>query len=328
MNGGARVVAVTGATGFIGAHLVERLVLGTAYRVRAMTRSPDRVARIAQLDPDRMEIVAADLAAPAGLDARALAGVDVAVHCAYGNDGGEERAWTVTVEGTRAVTQAAVAAGVRRLVHISTVAVYDAAGRARLDERCPRLAPTPGRRGYAEAKLAAEEIVLACSGALEVVVLQPTVVYGPWGGDWSRRALERLERDNAWLPTGGAGVCNAVFVDDVVEAIALSLTAPAAPSSCLLVSGAEPVTWGAFYDALRRMLRVPVPDGCDGPSGLEPWERDLYASSAAVDIERARTLLGYAPAYDLDRGMAALQAWAEWARLTPAGAAPLPEAAR
>lgn len=321
MNAGVRVVAVTGATGFIGARLVERLVLGTAYRVRAMTRSPGRVARIAQLDPNRMEVVVADIAAPGGLDARVLAGVDVMVHCAYGNDGDEERAWTVTVEGTRAVMQAAVAAGVRRLVHISTVAVYDAAGRARVDEHCPRLAPT--RRGYAEAKLAAEEIALACSGALEVVVLQPTIVYGPWGGEWSRGALERLERNNAWLPTGGDGVCNAVFVDDVVEAITLSLTASAAPGSCLLVSAAEPVTWGAFYDTLRQMLCLPVPSGHGGPSGLDPWERDLYASSAAVNIERARTLLGYAPAYDLGRGMAALQAWVEWAQPTP-----LPETAR
>lgn len=305
-------LAVTGATGFIGGRLVERLALGSSASVEAVVHNYNRLARLSVLPQDHLRFHQADLAGPGSDITSVLAGSDVVFHCAYGSSGDAAERWRATVEGTRAVARACAAAGVRRLVHFSTVAVYDVAEREKFDETASYIELRPGDLGYDQAKLAAERVLTEDVSDLEVVIIQPTVVYGPWGGRWTTIALERLPTDGAALPTASApaGVCNAVYVDDVVNAAMLAASVPEGAGGRFLVSG-DPTTWGAFYDAFREIAGMSPPARPE-PETLPSWERELYASEAVAWTTRAREVLGFVPQFDLERGMSLVGEWARW----------------
>ena len=304
-----RRIAVTGASGFIGGRAVEYLALATGARVHACVRAFHTLGRLAELPQERLSFHRVDVLDEESMR-RALEGCDTVVHCAYGSDGSDEERWRTTVEGTRTVARAAEAAGARRLVHLGTAAVHDTAGREVLDEETPLLALEDG--GYEAAKRAADAVV--AGSALETVILRPTVVYGPWGKDWTETPLARLARGVGGLPAGAeGGACNAVYVDDVARAILLACDRLA--TGAFLVASDEPVTWGRFYDAFRALL--PAGERAGGER-VEAWEEALYADRARAGVGAARRALGYEPRFTFARGMERVGAWAAWAGRIPA----------
>ena len=130
----ASTVLVTGATGFIGGRLVERLILEEGARVRVLLRDFAHAPRVARFPVEMIGGSVTDLDA---VD-RAAAGCDVIVHCAFGNSGTPEEKRAATIAGTEAVAEAARRAGVKRLVHLSTISVYGLPGDGDLDETAPR----------------------------------------------------------------------------------------------------------------------------------------------------------------------------------------------
>ncbi|HEY0554627.1 MAG TPA: NAD-dependent epimerase/dehydratase family protein, partial [Thermoanaerobaculia bacterium] len=155
----------------------------------------------------------------------------------------------VNREGTRRVLEASRAAGVRRAVYLSTLMVYGQTTDGDLDETAPRR-----RFGnpYSDSKLEAEQIAL--SSGLPVAVLQPTAVYGPYGGVWTESVLRALKSGRQILVNGGDGLGNAVYVDDLVSAMLLAAVRDAAVGEAFLISGEEPVTWRELYGRFERML--------------------------------------------------------------------------
>lgn len=307
-------VAVTGGTGFIGSHVVERLVEGGGEAV-AVARDLAKLARLSHLDQRRLGFAMADILDVDGLTA-AFQGCDVVVHTVYGGEGDPDRQWAVGVEGTRAAVTAAARAGVRRFVHVGTVAVYDSSGVDVLDETAPTITPQPDQRDYGAQKLAADQVALATGAELgiEVVCVQPTVVYGPGSPSWTLTPIRRLREGQAGLPSGDVGVCNAVHVADVADALLFAAAEPSAAGRTVLVSGAEPTTWGAFYDSYRDLLGLPHPAADIEPEALQAWERPLYADETAVSTNLIGTL-GWRPRIKFDEGIAHVTAWARWAGL-------------
>ncbi|MGA5423767.1 NAD-dependent epimerase/dehydratase family protein [Streptomyces lavendulocolor] len=315
-----RTVAVTGAGGFIGGRVVERLALGTRARVRPVVRGFGRAARLSALPQERLEFRRADLLDTDALR-EAFEGCDTVVHCAFGSAGDEADRWAASVEGTANVLAAARAAGVRRVVHLSTVDVYDPAVTGELTEESPARPADPADREYEQQKLAAERLVLDAHGpGLETVVLQPGVVYGPWGGQWTTAQLQRPEGDFAALPTGeDTGVCNAVYVDDLVDAVLLAAGTGAAAGQRFLVGNGEQLGWGRFFDAIRslRGLGEPEPQGSGTGDPVPDWELELYRSTARARYDKAARLLGFTARTSFAEGAGLTGQWAGWARQVP-----------
>jgi nucleoside-diphosphate-sugar epimerase len=240
-----RKALVTGATGFIGGRLAERLVLEHGVEVRALVRNLAGAARLARFP---VTVIRGDVTHPPDLET-VLRGCDLVFHCAYGTSGSQKhRAW-VNTEGTRRVLAAAQAAGVKRIVYLSTLMVYGQTDDGDLDETAPRK-----RFGnpYSDSKLEAERMALA--SGLPVAVLQPTAVYGPWGGVWTETVLKTLKTGRQILINGGGGLANPVYVDDLVSAMLLAAVKDGAVGEAFLISSDELVTWREMYGRFERML--------------------------------------------------------------------------
>jgi len=296
-------IAITGASGFIGARIVEYLNMTTQSHVNAVTRAFSSLGRLAELNQERLTFCKADICNRQSIG-DAIKGCDIVIHCAYGSDGSEEARWQTTVEGTRNLVEEAAKTGIRRIVHVSTSAIHDTRGQKTLHEWSPIL--NTNDKSYESSKIAAENIV--DQSQLEAVILRPTIVYGPWGKDWTTTPFTRLAKNVKGLPSGpGWGTCNAVYVDDVVRAV-LSACLTTNLGSFIIASD-TPVTWGDFYDSFRKTLKI---DPNTEAGDIEAWELELYKDSAVANTARAETQLGYRSSVSFAVGMQRVQEWAKW----------------
>lgn len=232
---------ITGAAGYIGNRLRERLAGHDRIHCVAMVRDP---ARAAAMRDAGAAAVAADLLQPRRIG-EALQGCDTVIHLAHGDRG---------PESTRNLVQAAVRHGLRRFIHISTMSVHGPApGSEAAREDTARI----GRydEPYSDSKAEQEEIVQDAirRGDLSAVILRPTVVYG-LGGHFERQVLAQARRGEVALFDGGRGICNAVFIDDVCDAIQASLFRDEALGQAMFVAADEAITWGEFIRAFAGLV--------------------------------------------------------------------------
>ena len=262
---------IIGGTGFLGSRLVERLVVEAGVTARVLVRDFSTAARIARFP---IEMQRGDVLDPAAVE-QAARDCDVIVHCAYGNSGDYAHQRRVNVEGTRHVLEAARRTGTRRVVCISTLSVYGALADGDLTEASPR---RKSGSAYGDSKLEAEELALGYHHRhrVPVSVLQPTIIYGPYGPLWTVEVLERLRTTGVLMINGGEGLCNLVYVDDVVSAIAAALVREEAIGETFLISADQPVTWRQYYASYERML------------GLSGRTLDLTAAEARAYHRRRR----------------------------------------
>jgi nucleoside-diphosphate-sugar epimerase len=241
-----QTVLITGATGFLGGRAAEKLHLGHGAQIRALVRRFSQAVRLARLP---VAMIPGELSDPAALDT-AVAGCDVVIHCAH--DWGDRRR---NQEGTRLLAETSLRHGVRRLVYVSSVAVYEPLPDGDVDETTPA---RPDNWEYAETKRAIEQMLLqfGAETGLPVVVLQPTCIYGPYSFPWTIHPIQQVCSGRVVLPDEGEGWCNSVYVDDVVDAMLLATLREDAIGERFLITGPAPITWREFYAAFERAAGV------------------------------------------------------------------------
>jgi len=249
--------------------------------------------------------------------AHALEGIDAIVHLAArvhmtGERAGDAllRFRAVNAAGSAAVARAGRAAGVRRLVLLSTTTVYgDRSHGQPFDESSPPAPATP----YAQSKLEAEQLVAGIlkGSPTELVVLRPPLVYGPGAkGNFAR--LVRLVQRGIPLPL--ASVRNRrslVFVDNLGDAILRALDHPAAAGRTYIVSDGEDVSTpdliARLAAALGRQPRlIAFPPALLRLAGTLLGRGDevgLLLDDLAVDSSRIRTELGWRPPFTVCEGL-------------------------
>ena len=256
-----------GASGFLGGRLVERLVTERGASVRMLVR---RVATGAAAVRYPVEFHVGDLL-DTGAVARAMTGCDVVYNCVKGTGGDAARRRAVDVDAAGQVVEAASRTGAR-VIHVSTFAVYDLPADGDIDERMP---DAPRGDPYVDGKRAGERLALDTGRRLgvPVTVIQPTVVYGPRAGVHAADILEEMRTGKVVLVNGGIGICNAVFVDDVVTALLLAAGAERGAGERILVSGPEHPTWAEFFGAFERMLGEESTVSMTEAEALAFWQR-------------------------------------------------------
>ncbi len=235
---------VTGATGFVGGHLVEAL-RRAGHTVTALVRSPAKGAPLAERG---VRLIEGDLHAAQAL-AAAAEGQDVVFHVAAVTSAlGAAGFHRPNVEGTARVVAAATAAGVGRLVHVSSLAAAGPAEPGR-----PLRGDEPGRpvTAYGRSKLAAEEAVRAAR--LPWTIIRPPMVYGP--GDREFLRAFRAARLLGISPVFGTGAQElvAVFAPDLAEALVAAAVAGATAGGTYVASHAEVFTQ---LDLARKLGRA------------------------------------------------------------------------
>ena len=297
------LVALTGATGFIGRHLLRELPK-RGWRVRVLLRRP------AELPPEASGAVVGDLARPQNM-AAALAGVDAVIHSAgiaHVSGVPEDDYRVLNTEATIGLARAAEKARARRFVFLSSVRAQTGPAADGVVTEADASKPTDA---YGRSKLAAEEGLAAL--AIDWVALRPVLVYGP-GVKGNMAALVRLARSPYPLPLGGLTARRSLLaLDNLAAAIDTVLAVPGPLRRPLIVADPEPLTVPAMIAALREGLGrgpglFPVPQrlmeaAFRALGRAEVFERlagSLVASPAALQA------LGWAPPVGTREGLAAL----------------------
>lgn len=290
------MLLVTGATGFIGSHLVPALVR-KGYRVRALCRRREDAAKL----PKGVEVYVGDVGKPDGLSG-ALRGVDTVIHLAgmvsYSKP--REELFRVNAIGTRNLLERC--GGVKRFVLSSSVSVYGEI-RGEADEGYPVSPRTP----YGESKLSAEKFVE--KSGIRSSILRIAPVYGEGSPSW-RKNLRLMDRG---FPVPGTGnLTHVVHVSDVVQAF---VKAAQKGEGIYNIAGKEPVRFrdfaGMLMDGLGRKRRFwpPFLVGILARiTGMKSY-LDVLTMNRNYDIGRAQRELGYRPGADLAKETARMVDW-------------------
>jgi nucleoside-diphosphate-sugar epimerase len=235
-------LALIGANGFIGLRTTELFTARPDVALVPLVRSPSSLAVLAR-QPLAWRITSFVQEAPL---AAALKGCEVCVHAAIGDAAQIVRMAEVTY-------RACAAAGVRRLVWLSSASVHGQNPAPGTDDTTPLRDDLPII--YNNAKVRAEWALekLARDGRVEVVRLRPGVVFGP-RSRWIADPAAELRAGRAGWLNGGAGICNSIYVDNLVEAIRLAAFTPGIAGAAFIVGDAETVTWREFLVPIAQHL--------------------------------------------------------------------------
>jgi dihydroflavonol-4-reductase len=309
-------VAITGAAGFLGAHLVdgfERRKVNVLPLVRTLDARSTRWRCASTLE--------ATLGDPTALD-----GCDVLVHAAavrhrHGVSPADYQASNVALVGS---LLRAAAGRVRRVVLVSSVGVYGFPKVLPVTEEHPYSPVTT----YSQTKVEAERLASSVAPELgvELCIVRPTIVYGPSDTNGMLDKMVRMIRAGSYRIVGsGENALHHTHVDDIVEGILLAASHPAAAGEHFILCGPETITLSRLSVMVARAvggklprIHVPLPaarliaTGVDCLSSLGLLTRDppinnekldVMTEPIAFDAGKARRLLGYRPRVGYEEGL-------------------------
>lgn len=312
---------VTGASGFIGGRLAERLAREDGAQVTGTGR---RFPEEASLRAAGVKVAPADLQDEAAM-ARLCEGQQVLFHVAawlMRGKGGEAEAHAINVEATRRLLQAAAQAGVQRVVLVSSVAIYGLPAHDDIDETTPPDTAQVDLYGRSKAlgELAAQEV--AAQRGLSLRIVRPAMVYGPRSAGWTVGMLKLVQRGVPVLFGDASGHAFPVYVDDVVDLLRLAGSRAEAAGEAFNAADRS-ITWAEFFGYYGRMCgRPPRRMPMALARGLAFVNQHLhlglpltvdrlryYTRRLRFPTTKAERLLGYRPQVPLIQGMQESEAW-------------------
>ena len=255
-----KTIFVTGGTGFIGSHLVEQLVLHEGAHVRALVHKWGKAAYISRFD---VEFVQADILDESAME-KAMAGCDYVFHLAI--VGGA----ATNVKATESILGAAKKCDVKHIVQMSSVVVHGQTVPENLSADSPLVSYDDA---YAESKYKSEKRFweLLDEYGLHGSIIRPTYVWGPYSMWYTIYPITQMRKGEFVWVDDGKGICNAVFVGNVVDMCLLCCTNPQADHQAFIATDDERLTWrdffGHYLDVLgmapEQFPSIPLKDGFD-----------------------------------------------------------------
>jgi nucleoside-diphosphate-sugar epimerase len=311
-------VLVSGATGFIGGHIVKEL-LECGHDVVAMVRSTSNTEGL----PENIEIKEADLFDIESLE-NAVQGVDATIHCAayfdfYPSD--EELMFKVNIEGTKNLMNACVGTSVERFIYCSSA---ETMGAIRFPPGTEDTELRPDF-SYGESKILAEQAIrdITADTGLPHIILRPTGVMGEGDLYVMYEVVQELHSGKVFaLPRDLSAQFMFIHIDDVVSAFISALTPMAALNNTIILCPDEAISWQEFVDIVTDelgvdppRLRVPSFLAKFGMALLSPFKNrkkmTFFWHSKSVDMmhayrvycnDKAKRLLGWSPQVTMEEG--------------------------
>lgn len=287
-----KVVLVTGANGFLGSRVVERLAR-EGLNVRALIRRPESQVDITRLGAEPLIGNVADV----GVQRAAVQGAHFVVHCVATASQDLAEARRINAAATEGLVKASLAEGCERFVHVSTVAVYEMRGRDTVDELTPLV--TKGD-AYAVTKAEADRAVLAAmEKGLKAVIIRPPLILGAHPtSTWGTLIPRAIAAGQFALVDGGRTQIGYVHVDRLAEAIFRALRTDGAAGLVFnIVDGTT--SWRRYTDYFTK---TPLPEAL--PEQVPPF----LSFRGTFLAEKAQRILGLAPQDTFEAAMAEILA--------------------
>lgn len=316
-------ITVTGASGLLGAS-VARALVSDGHQVTTLQRRPSSVAGARDVLGSVTD---------SNSVTEALTGAEAVVHLAakVSMMGDPSEFEAVNIGGTRTLVDAALAAGVTRLVHISSPSVAHT-GDSIIGAGAGPASPEQARGEYARTKAAGELIALgADSEDFKVLVLRPHLMWGPGDTQLTERVIDRARAGRMPVLGSGAPLVDALFVDNAVEAIVAAVDAVASThGESLVVTNGQPRPIGELMSRIAiaggaqvPKLRIPVAPALAAGSVVEKvWDlgehddeppltrflAEQLSTAHWFDQRRTQEVLGWKPRVSIEEGLKLLAA--------------------
>lgn len=317
-------VFVTGATGFIGSHLTERLV-DDGYTVKALVRESGDVSL---LESHGVEIVYGDIRDLAAVE-KAASGCEQAYHLAARTSRHRSSSrhddYEINVEGTKNVAHAALRAGIQRLVYGSSAGVYGFIKNSPVDEETKPSPNTP----YRESKLLGEESVLSYhkKEGLPVVIARLSSVFGPRSQNWLS-LFQAITTNRFRMIGSGENHAHMGFVSDVVDGLRRCAEVKGIEGEAYIIAGKEPVKLKQFVGMIADELGIGVSPARSPEFPFRVFHflnsfayrhfgfelprshtYELFLADRIFDISKAQKELGYDPKVSMRDGIRRTVEW-------------------
>jgi nucleoside-diphosphate-sugar epimerase len=315
-------ILVTGASGFIGGRLAERLAQEQGAHVRGLVRDASRTTH------RDFELAIGDITDTSAIN-NAVRDCNVIIHCAAKQfpPGTRAQFFAENIGGFENLARAALENHVERFVHLSTINVHG-------------YPPPPGCHAdsslresgdfYSDSKIATERVAWQYyhEKNLPLVIVRPGCTYGPRGGAWTLTPIKRLRAHKRVLIGDGSGVCNTAYIDNLVDLILLATRNDGAIGQAFIGTDGVGVPWREFYGAYARMMgmtqmnSVPLfaarmiafaSEAIARMMARRPFVArqsiEFYSHRVVYDISKATRILGYQPRISFSDGMRRTQDW-------------------
>lgn len=323
-----RTILVTGANGFIGSHLITRLAREEGADVRALVRQMPAAPTEGTVD-GLVKWVQGDIVDRDSVR-RAVAGCQIVIHTAalqpFAPLPPRAQFQAVNVGGTENLLRGFRPPGEGRFLLLSTINVHGLPPPPHANAESPLI--YSGDR-YSDSKAEGERAAcrIAAECGIPLTVIRPACTFGPQGIAWTLQPLARIRRGLPVLVGGGHGICNPIYVDNLVDLILASLKNDAAVGQAFLGSEGTGIEWRDFFGYYARMLELPlralpypaailfgqvssIYEQLTGhPGRLSLASVAFYSHRVTFDVAKNERVLGYTPRISFEEGMRRTEAW-------------------